>query len=154
MSQIVILCGGWGGLTCRDLPDSVIHIGSISHERLFPRMAAVVHHVGAGTTAAALRAGVPSIIILVIGDQPFWGRRVHNLGTGPEPIPRKKLTAAALASAINSVLDNRAMLNRARDLGETLRIEDGISNAVKIIQYRLHHINGDAGQCKMVKLGI
>ncbi|HEY1012134.1 MAG TPA: glycosyltransferase, partial [Herpetosiphonaceae bacterium] len=94
-----ILAAGWGGLTLDDLPDNVHLISSIYHSWLFPRMRAVVHHGGAGTTAAGLRAGAPSVIVPFMGDQPFWGRRVADLGAGPAPIPRKQLTAERLAAA-------------------------------------------------------
>jgi len=75
-----VLSSGWGGLKTDDLPETVFAISSIPHSWLFPRMRAVVHHGGAGTTAAGLRAGVPSILVPFFGDQPFWGRRVAQLG--------------------------------------------------------------------------
>ncbi|MCA9914004.1 MAG: glycosyltransferase family 1 protein, partial [Anaerolineae bacterium] len=95
-----ILASGWGGLGTADLPDTVYGLKSAPHSWLFPRMRAVVHHGGAGTTAAGLRAGVPSILVPFFGDQPFWGRRVAQLGVGTQPVPRKKLTAENLAQAI------------------------------------------------------
>ena len=82
---------GWGGLRKVDVPASVLMVGSTPHSWLFPRMAAVVHHGGAGTTAAGLSAGVPSIITPFFGDQPFWGRRVAELGVGPRPMSRRQL---------------------------------------------------------------
>jgi UDP:flavonoid glycosyltransferase YjiC (YdhE family) len=100
-------------------------------------MAAVVHHGGAGTTAAGLRAGVPSIIIPFMGDQPFWGRRVAELGVGPQPIARKKLTAERLAEAINQALSgdlvSDSMRRKADRLGQKIRNEDGLTNAVALI---------------------
>jgi len=96
-NQRALLFSGWGGLHREDLPDSVFMIDSTPHAWLFPRVAAVVHHGGAGTTAAGLRAGVPSIVIPFFGDQPFWGQRVQDLGVGPAPIPRQKLTVDRLA---------------------------------------------------------
>jgi sterol 3beta-glucosyltransferase len=132
--QRAILQSGWGGLIKHDLPDNVFIVDSISHSWLFPRVAAVVHHGGAGTTSAGLRAGVPTIIIPFFGDQPFWGRRVAELGVGTEPIPRKQLTAKKLATAIHQVINDRAMRQNAADLGAKIRAEDGIANVVDIIQ--------------------
>ena len=128
-----ILASGWGGLKAAQLPDTVHMIRSIPHSWLFPRMAAVVHHGGAGTTAAGLRAGVPSIIVPFFGDQPFWGRRVADLGVGTQPIPRKQLTAERLAAAIREALSNTLMQQKASALGERISHEDGIANAVSII---------------------
>jgi UDP:flavonoid glycosyltransferase YjiC (YdhE family) len=108
--------------------------GSIPHAWLFPRMAAVVHHAGVGTTAAGLRAGVPSIAVPYFGDQPYWGRRIAELGVGPQPIPRSRLTADRLALALRSATTDAAMQGRAARLGEAIRGEDGIGNAVRVIE--------------------
>ena len=132
--QRAILQSGWGGLSKTDLPDTVFVVDSIPHSWLFPRVAAVVHHGGAGTTAAAFRAGVPSIAIPFFGDQPFWGRRIAALGVGTNPIPRKQLTAKRLATAIDRVITDRSIRQRAADLGAKIRAEDGIANVVAIVQ--------------------
>ena len=95
-----LLLTGWGGLRTNNVPDNVFVLDSAPHSWLFPRMAAVVHHGGAGTTAEGLRAGVPNVIVPFVFDQPFWGARVRALGLGPDPIPHKYLTADRLASAI------------------------------------------------------
>jgi UDP:flavonoid glycosyltransferase YjiC (YdhE family) len=97
-------------------------------------MAAVVHHGGAGTTAAGLRAGVPSIVTPFFGDQPFWARRVHELGVGPRPIPRQSLTAARLAEAIRLAVTDETMRGRATDLGALIRAEDGVGRAVELLE--------------------
>ncbi len=128
-----ILASGWGGLKPTDMPETVHLISSIPHTWLFPKMAAVVHHGGAGTTAAGLRAGIPSIVIPFMGDQPFWGRRVADLGVGPMPIPRKKLTANRLSEAITEAVANAGMLQRANELGQKIQREDGISTAVAFV---------------------
>ncbi len=94
--QRAVLLSGWNGLQAEVLPENVFLVQSVPHDWLFARVNAVVHHGGAGTTAAGLRAGVPSIIIPFFADQPFWGERVAALGVGPKPIPRKKLTAEKL----------------------------------------------------------
>jgi UDP:flavonoid glycosyltransferase YjiC (YdhE family) len=132
-NQRAVLLSGWGGLSQRDLPPSVYMIEAIPHAWLFPRVAAVIHHGGAGTTAAGLRAGVPTIITPFFGDQGFWGQRVAQLGVGTAPIPHKHLTAEHLAAAIRTVTRNTEMQRRAAALGATIRAEDGIEQAVAII---------------------
>lgn len=127
-----ILLTGWGGLSGTDLPDTVFKVDNVPHDWLFPKMAAVVHHGGSGTTAAAIRAGVPAIVIPFMADQPFWGYRVAQLGVGPAPIPQKKLTAEALAVAIQDAICNQRMRDRAHSLGQTIRAEDGVAKAVDI----------------------
>ncbi|NWF69781.1 MAG: glycosyltransferase family 1 protein [Chloroflexi bacterium] len=129
-----ILATGWGGLAQSDLPDTVYALESVPHDWLFPRVAAVVHHGGAGTTAAGLRAGVPSIIIPHFGDQPFWGQQVKRLDVGVRPIPRKELTAARLAEALTQATGDVALRQRAAVLGERIRAEDGVQNAVQLIE--------------------
>jgi sterol 3beta-glucosyltransferase len=136
-----ILQSGWGGLSKDDLPETMFALESISHSWLFPRVAAVVHHGGAGTTAAGLRAGVPSIVIPFFGDQPFWGQRVADLGVGTAPIPRKQLTVDRLTKAIHQVVTDRSMRQRAADLGAKIQAEDGIANAVALIQSIEKHRN-------------
>jgi UDP:flavonoid glycosyltransferase YjiC (YdhE family) len=133
-NQRALLFSGWGGLHKEDLPDSMFMIDSTPHDWLFLRLAAVVHHGGAGTTAAGLRAGVPSIVIPFLIDQPFWGQRIYKLRVGPAPIPRSKLTVDRLAHAIQESVTNTAMRQRAAELGAKIQAEDGIANAVEIIQ--------------------
>lgn len=131
--QRAILLGGWAGVGALDLPATVYTTGAVPHDWLFPRMAAVVHHGGSGTTAAGLRAGVPSILVPFFGDQPFWGRRVHALGVGPQPIQRKTLTATKLAAAITQALEHDGIQQQAAALGERIRAEDGVGSAVQFI---------------------
>ena len=132
--QRAIMLSGWSGLHKAELPDSVFMLESIPFSWLFPRVAAVVHHGGAGTTAAGLRAGVPSVVIPFFGDQPFWGQRVAELGVGPEPIPRKKLTVERLARAIQEAVTDQTMRRRAAELGSKIRAEDGIARAVAVVR--------------------
>ena len=101
--------------------------------RLLPRTAAVVHHGGAGTTAAGIRAGIPSILIPIGADQRLWAYRVKALGVGPAPIPRSRLSAERLAKAITRAAGDPAMRQRAVDLREKVRAEDGVGEAVRII---------------------
>jgi sterol 3beta-glucosyltransferase len=129
-----ILAGGWGGLDTADLPDSIFGIQQAPHDWLLPRVSAVVHHGGAGTTAAGLRAGKPAVICPFFGDQPFWGHRIKALGAGPEPIPQKKLTAERLADAIHTAVTHQSMQQRAREIGNKIRDENGIRRAIECIE--------------------
>ena len=113
------------------------------HAWLFPRMAAVAHHGGAGSTAAGLRAGVPSILIPFTSDQPFWGRRVHQLGLGPKPIPRKELTAERLEWAVRQTVADTAIRRRSEEMGRMIRAEDGVGKAVALFQ---RHVDAAADE--------
>ena len=128
-----ILATGWGGLKPENLPASVLVIDDAPHDWLFPRVAAVVHHGGAGTTAAGLRAGKPTIVCPFFGDQPFWGRRVDELGVGPAPIPQKKLTVVNLSEALQKATKDPTIRANAAALGEKIRAEDGVKEAVRLI---------------------
>lgn len=132
--QRAIILSGWGGLRKEAVPDTVFVVEEVPFSWLFPRVAAVVHHGGAGTTSAALWAGVPSIVIPFFGDQPFWGQRIAELGVGPAPIPRRRLTAERLAQSIQDALTDQTMRQRAAHLGSIIRAEDGIAQAVAIVQ--------------------
>jgi sterol 3beta-glucosyltransferase len=112
-------------------------VGDVPYEWLFPKMACVVHHGGAGTTAAAFRDGIPNVVFPHFSDQPFWGRRIAELGVGPTPIPGKELTAGRLAVAITETLNNPAILQKAALLGEKIRPEDGVRKAVEVITWYL-----------------
>ncbi|HEV2259623.1 MAG TPA: glycosyltransferase [Streptosporangiaceae bacterium] len=122
----VVIQAGRAGLTRPDEPPGQsILIGDVPHDWLFPQMAALVHHAGAGTTAAGLRAGVPAIGVPMIGDQPFWAARLAALGTGPRPIPLRRLTAPALAAALRDATTRPSYRHRARDLAARIAGEDG-----------------------------
>ncbi len=129
-----LIATGWGGLNVRSLPESIFKLEAAPHDWLFERVTAVIHHGGAGTTAAGLRAGKPTIICPFMGDQPFWGRRVTELGVGVEPIPQKKLNADNLAAAIEKVTSDTAMQRRAAELGQKIRAEDGVAKSVAFIE--------------------
>jgi UDP:flavonoid glycosyltransferase YjiC (YdhE family) len=129
-----LLLTGWGGLSQADLPDDVFKLEAVPHDWLFPRAAAVVHHGGAGTTAAALRAGVPSIVVPNFMDQPFWAQRVVALGAGPRPIPRNRLNAARLSAALRAAVEDESFRARAAAVGRRLRAEDGVGRAVEAFE--------------------
>jgi sterol 3beta-glucosyltransferase len=134
-TQRAIIAAGWSGLgKAIDTPDTIYRLDSAPHDWLFPRMRAVVHHGGAGTTAAAFYAGTPQIVVPHMADQPFWGRKVHALGVGPQPIPRPNLTSQRLAAAITEATANPEIKSRAEKLGTLIRAEHGLENAVAFIQ--------------------
>ena len=117
-------------------PGSLIGVGATGHEALFPRCAVVVHHGGAGTTAAAVRAGVPQVVVPHAADQPYWGRRLADLGVAAEPIPRKHLTPGRLQRALEVALAPEAW-RAAYLLGERVRREDGARDAAALIHAHL-----------------
>jgi UDP:flavonoid glycosyltransferase YjiC (YdhE family) len=114
--------------------DDLLVVGHAPHDWLFPRARAVVHHGGAGTTAAGLRAGVPNVVVPFFVDQPFWGSRVHALGAGPRPVPFAELTADALGDAVERALNDRSMDAAAARIAERIRAEDGVEVACDLIE--------------------
>ncbi|MGW0838708.1 glycosyltransferase [Streptomyces sp. NPDC002787] len=114
--------------------DDVLVVGDVPHSWLFPRMAAVVHHGGAGTTAAALSAGVASLVCPFFGDQPYWAERVHRLGAGPKPLPARQLTVSALTERLRAVAGNKKYGETARRLGRALNAEDGVAKACRALE--------------------
>ncbi|EYF08198.1 glycosyltransferase [Chondromyces apiculatus] len=131
-----ILLSGWAGLGGVALPESILRLDSAPHDWLFPRVSAVVTHGGAGTVAACLRAGRPAVVVPHIADQPYWGRRVEELGLGPAPILRPRLNATRLAAALQATQDT-AMQRRAEAMGEKIRAEDGVTVAVARIEQHM-----------------
>jgi UDP:flavonoid glycosyltransferase YjiC (YdhE family) len=115
-----LLSRGWAGLGDGALPEGVMAIDPVAHARLFPRLAAVVHHGGAGTTHSAARAGVPQIVVPHVLDQFYFARRVHTLGVGPPPIPRRQLGVERLVETLRATLDNELLSERARELAQRL----------------------------------
>jgi sterol 3beta-glucosyltransferase len=128
-----LLLTGWGGLNQVELPENIFIIENAPHDWLFSQMAAVIHHGGAGTTAAGLRAGVPTIIVPHFMDQFFWGQRVAELGVGPQPISRKQLSVERLTDAIAVAMTDEKIRRRAAEIGEIIRAEDGVARAVEAI---------------------
>lgn len=129
---------GWGGLAAlaRDADDVMI-IDDVPHDWLFPQVAAVVHHGGAGTLAAALRAGRPSVIVPFFADQPVWARFAADLGVATEPVLKRKLTAARLGDAIRRAASDPTLARRAKEVGARIRAEDG---ATRTAERLVHHL--------------
>jgi sterol 3beta-glucosyltransferase len=126
-----VLVSGFGGFSNSDLPDELFKVEEVHHDWLFPRVTAAVHHGGAGTTAASLRAGTPTVIVPFFADQSFWGARVAGLGVGPHPVPRARLSVELRAGALRQATTDAEMIERARSLGENIRAEDGVQRAVE-----------------------
>lgn len=129
-----ILLTGWGGLTRAELPPTVFPIDFVPHDWLFPRMAAVIHHSGAGTTGAVLRAGVPAVTIPWHADHPFFAECAWALGTTPRPIPKRRLSAARLAAAIDAAVNDPRLRERAAAVARQIRSEDGVARAVEALE--------------------
>lgn len=129
-----VIATGWGGLAPEVLPDSVMAIEAAPHGWLFPRMAAIVHHGGAGTTHAASISGRPQVLVPFFGDQPWWARILHARGLCPRPIPQKKLTADRFAEALREATGSSAMREAALRLGAEVAAETGVARAAELIE--------------------
>ena len=132
-----VLLGGYGALARVTPTAQACPVTSVPHAWLFPRVAAVVHHGGSGSTAEALRAGVPNMAVPFGYDQPLWGARLAALGVGPAPIAASALTAEALAEALRQLTTNAGMRARATAVGEVIRSEDGVARAVATVMATL-----------------
>jgi len=128
-----IILSGWGDLQNISLPESILVLDGAPHDWLLPRCKAVIHHGGAGTTAAGLRSGIPNLVVSFAADQPFWGKHVHAIGAGPRPIPVKKLTAEKLVAALAEA-DGDAIRSSAQAAGMKIRKERGREGLVRLIE--------------------
>jgi sterol 3beta-glucosyltransferase len=133
--QRAVILTGWGDWKVKQSSQDIFFADTIPHDWLLPRCKAVIHHGGAGTTAAGLRAGIPNIVVPFGGDQTFWGQRVHALGAGPCPLPVRALNTDALMSAL-AFVDDKIMQARVRLVGEKIRKEDGVGDAIRVVQSR------------------
>jgi len=132
-----ILQGGWAGFTVNDaenLDGRLLCVGHVPHDFLFQQAACVVHHGGAGTTAAALRAGVPSVVVWHMLDQSYWGQLLHRLGCAPQPLARHDLNSAALSERIIEAQTQASYRVCCADIAMQLAQENGVTNAVDQIQ--------------------
>ncbi|HTO54160.1 MAG TPA: glycosyltransferase [Myxococcota bacterium] len=130
-----ILLSGWGALAGMSLPESVFALEAAPHDWLFPRVSAVVHHGGAGTSAAALRAGVPSLVVPFIADQWFWGERIFRLGAGPRLFSRKRLTADRFAPVLRELATRESYREAAQRIAAEIASEDGLGRAVAALPF-------------------
>jgi UDP:flavonoid glycosyltransferase YjiC (YdhE family) len=148
--QRAVLLAGWGGLRPPTLPRNMVTLDWAPLNWLFSRMAAVVHHGGAGTTAEGLRAGVPTIVVPFFYDQFFWASRVFELGAGPRPIPRRRLSGQTLADAIRIATSDPEMRRRAVSIGERINAEDGVAQAVAAFERHMCASDARHPRAKMV----
>lgn len=132
-----IILSGWGSVRDRTT-DNILYLEAVPHDWLLPRCSMVIHHGGAGTTSAGMRAGIPNVVVPFTADQPFWGRRVHAIGAGPGPILVNRLTMEGLARAIVEAQEE-AVRKRAQFLGQKIRSEVGVGNAISLIEYHLEN---------------
>jgi len=137
-----IFLSGQSDLNQGELPhsDEIFVAKNVPHSWLFPKVSAVIHHGGAGTTAAAIKAGIPSIIIPFFFDQLFWGQRLAALEVGPQPLSQKKVSAETLASAINETVNNENFMHRIQILSGQVQAEEGVKNAVKSFHHELSRL--------------
>jgi sterol 3beta-glucosyltransferase len=138
-----VVQAGWAGLAGRSA--DTITIGDISYDWLFPRVAAVVHHMGPGTAAAGLRAGAPSVGVPVLGSQPFWAGRVAAVGAGPRPIPFKKLSADRLTAAISAAVTDPAYREAAQAVSRRIAAEDGAGQVLAALDRLAAQTPGERG---------
>lgn len=126
-----IINKGWGGLgNLAEPKDFVYLLDNVPHDWLFLHCKAVVHHGGAGTTAAGLKAACPTTIVPFFGDQPFWGERVHARGLGPPPVPVEQFSLPKLVESIKFMLDPQVK-ERAVEVAKAMESEDGVTGAVR-----------------------
>ncbi|MGE0040889.1 MAG: glycosyltransferase [Vicinamibacterales bacterium] len=128
-----VVVTGFGGLKGVDFPDRVLPVTTVPYDWLFTRVGAMVHQGGAGSTALAVRFGLPNMAVPFGFDQALWGHRLHALGVGPAPVPAAELTADRLAAALDALLGDGAMRARAAALGQAVAAEDGIGTAVRLV---------------------
>jgi sterol 3beta-glucosyltransferase len=136
-----IILSGWSGVEKASSND-LLYLEAAPHDWLLPCCKLVVHHGGAGTTAAGLRAGIPNIVVPFMADQPFWGRRVYAIGAGPRPILVKDLSVEKLAEALVET-ESESLRTRAHAIGQQIRNEDGIGETVKIIEKYFNEFHSD-----------
>jgi sterol 3beta-glucosyltransferase len=128
----ILVAGGWGGMDVRlESGADVLVRDSVPHHLVLPRAAAAIHHGGAGTVHAVARAGIPSVVVPFIADQPFWGNLLHRQGLAPKPIPYRRLTKDRLTAAL---AESAGCRDRAAQVGERLRREDGTAVALEVLE--------------------
>ena len=127
-----VILSGWGDVKNRS-SDILLYLDAIPHDWLLPKCKMIIHHGGAGTTSAGLRSGITNVVVPFTADQPYWGRRIHAIGVGPEPILVKHLSVENLTRAIVEA-DDRVIRKHAQVVGQRVRCEDGVARAVELIE--------------------
>lgn len=129
-----LVATGWGGIRSDEVNDDVLFLREAPHGWLFNQVAAVVHHGGSGTSAAALAAARPQVVCPFVLDQPYFARRIHELGVAPAPLPQRDLDPVSLARAIETAMTDPAMARSAREVGTLVRTEGGAERAIEIVE--------------------
>jgi len=130
-----IVATGWGGLQPPEIGrrDNILFIDNAPHDWLFPRVSLAVHHGGAGTVAAATRAGLPQVVVPFVADQFFWAWRLKSLGLNPMLLDRTAMTADNLATAIRQA-DRDGARTIAQAYGKLIRSENGMARALRALK--------------------
>ncbi|KAH7393778.1 hypothetical protein DE146DRAFT_660003 [Phaeosphaeria sp. MPI-PUGE-AT-0046c] len=140
-----IISKGWGGIGGENVPDNVLLLGNCPHDWLFQRVSCVVHHGGAGTTAAGIALGVPTVVVPFFGDQPFWGQMIARAGAGPKPVPFKQMNAEILAASIKFALQDDVKV-AVQKMASQIAKEDGAADTVEAFEQDL---NVDEMRCHL-----
>jgi sterol 3beta-glucosyltransferase len=127
-----IILSGWGSAH-RESTGDLLYLESAPHDWLLPKCKILIHHGGAGTTSAGLRAGILQVVVPFTADQPFWGSRVYAIGVGPKQIHVSQLSVKKMVRA-TAEADSNVLLERAQAMGQRIRSEDGVENAVSLIE--------------------
>ena len=135
VGRAALIAGGWASLG-EHLAGSedVLVIDELPHSLVLPRVAAAVHHGGAGTTTAAARAGIPQVILPHLLDQYYWASRVERLRLGPRPLPADLVTADVVAERLDRALNDPEIRARARAFGPVIAARNGVHDAVDVIE--------------------
>jgi sterol 3beta-glucosyltransferase len=130
-----LLYEGWGGLTEAGFRKGrILTVGEMPHDWLFEQVSAVIHHGGAGTTASALRAGIPQVVVAHMQDQPYWGRKMHAIGVSPPPLNSARICAEAIEKALRTIREDKTMQECARGIGTRIRAEQGLEKTLVVIE--------------------
>ncbi|MCZ2123290.1 MAG: glycosyltransferase [Anaerolineales bacterium] len=127
-----IVLSGWGGVK-HESTNELLYVESVPHDWLLPKCKTVIHHGGAGTTSAGLRAGIPTIVVPFTGDQPFWGNQICKMGVGVKPILVKNLSIDKLVEAIAEA-ESDSIRKQSQVAGQKIRGEDGVNVAIDLIE--------------------
>ena len=128
-----VVASGWSRVEI-DSSDDILIIDAAPHDWLLPQVQAVVHHGGSGTTAAGLRAGRPTLVCPVLGDQPFWGHQIKRLGCGPDPLPWRRLTARTLEERLRRLATDTSYRHHADEVARRIRSDDGTGAATEVLE--------------------